>query len=661
MRLSILGLAGALCAAPIPRLLAQGPPVFRARTELVCLDVSVTDKDGHLVDDLRADEIAISENGHPRPVVLFRHLADSTRQADEPAGGFEEVSGNGLPSSGQLYVLVFDQLHIAAGHEQRALLAAERFLTHELKPGDAVAIYGLPGPGPMLDFTTDLIRARARLREVRGKAGRPAGGVSEFDAYRVARGGRAVSDVLETGRPSQMVDASLPGMGAAGADARFAAGEVLSEQASHVVAQADAQAQIFLSQLAGVMRKLRMIDGRKAFILFSEGFFVDDLAPQLEQVAAAAAQSHSLVYSIDLNRSDLVGQGSIMSAAELSGRRDPLATLALETNGRLLTNATDINRTLSQIAAETNDYYLVGFEPPASNGPPEYHRVKVSVTRRGLVANARTGYSTTPAPTALAERQAIDVALGVPRTSTALPIEYTTYERIGQSAGKPRIIVSVNAEVPARRSAEESAEIVFVVRDAVTGQAAASGTDHVRLAASSSDAPGHLDALQYAVQFDVPPGEYWMRVLVRDPGGIIGTADRRFHVWSLDGGALSTSDLIVTRLDGARFDPPAQAAVHRDDDVLAYLELYGPGPAIQSADARVEILRADSSEVIATAKPVVKPGSRGERIVRALLPVAGLAEGWYAARVRILAPNQLPRTIMRTFRIVSGEPKPRAQ
>src|SRR5512138_3364716 len=69
-RLSAVAGACALAWGFVPRVLAQSsPPMFRARTELVRLDVSVTDKAGRPATDLRADEIEIAENGRRRPVV----------------------------------------------------------------------------------------------------------------------------------------------------------------------------------------------------------------------------------------------------------------------------------------------------------------------------------------------------------------------------------------------------------------------------------------------------------------------------------------------------------------------------------------------------------------------------------------------------------------
>jgi hypothetical protein len=141
-------------------------------------------------------------------------------------------------------------------------------------------------------------------------------------------------------------------------------------------------------------------------------------------------------------------------------------------------------------------------------------------------------------------------------------------------------------------------------------------------------------------------------MLVREPGGVIGTADRRFHVWPLDSAAVATSDLIVARLAGKGFDPPSEAVVRQGDEVLAYLEVYGTAP-VDPAGAQVEVLRSD--EIVATVDAVVKPGSRGETIVRARLPVSDLGEGQYCARVRIAAGKEPPRIVTRSFRVIAAD------
>ncbi len=148
------------------------PPVFRTGSELVRVDVRVTDDQGHPVTDLRPGEVKLEEEGKPRPVVLFQHIAAPlgtyTEAAQRTIGA--EVSTNQGAPQGHIYVLVFDEVHIRSGHEQRARLAAERFLRTNVRPGDRVALYALPGPGPQIPFTADVGRVLHELPAIRGSA-----------------------------------------------------------------------------------------------------------------------------------------------------------------------------------------------------------------------------------------------------------------------------------------------------------------------------------------------------------------------------------------------------------------------------------------------------------------------------------------------------------
>ena len=81
------------------------------------------------------------------------------------------MSTNQGAPSGRLYVLVFDQAHITAGNEQRARMAAEQFVRARIRPGDRVALYGFPGPGRQVGFTSDIGRVIAELENISGSVG----------------------------------------------------------------------------------------------------------------------------------------------------------------------------------------------------------------------------------------------------------------------------------------------------------------------------------------------------------------------------------------------------------------------------------------------------------------------------------------------------------
>ncbi len=167
-----------MMAAPI--LAAQAPasqsapasdqPVFRAGVDVVRLDMRATDASGKPVPNLRADEVEVIDDGVKQPVVLFQHVAAAGRTYVEAAQRTiaGEVSTNQGSPRGQLYVLLFDQLHITSGAEQKVRLAAETFLRKRFRQEDRVAVLGLPGPGPSQPFTPNLNAALAQLQYVRG-------------------------------------------------------------------------------------------------------------------------------------------------------------------------------------------------------------------------------------------------------------------------------------------------------------------------------------------------------------------------------------------------------------------------------------------------------------------------------------------------------------
>src|ERR1019366_870933 len=91
--------------------------------------------------------------------------------------------------------------------------------------------------------------------------------------------------------------------------------------------QADADSRAFLRLAAGVMRDLRGADGRKTIVLFTEGFYGDNLTREVQDVAAAAAETYSVVYAFDLNRraENFTGEASGGDqASDAMNRLDPI-------------------------------------------------------------------------------------------------------------------------------------------------------------------------------------------------------------------------------------------------------------------------------------------------------------------------------------------------
>jgi VWFA-related protein len=686
MRQFAWSLAFAIAGATLGAQATQKPEVFRSGVDLVRFDLSVTDAKGAPLPDVRPEEIEILENGQPRPIVLFQRV-------QEPAGFYTdaairavsaEVTNNEATPRGHLYIFVFDQQHITPGNEQAAREAAETFIRTRVRASDRVAIFGLPGPGPDLQFTADRQRALAELQKVRGgyqaMLTTPVGNFTPDEAYQIADGNTFVTDAvtqriaadLSSDTGSSQSDPTQTGRAVTRARSSVSedpgvATRLLQENARAVVQQQDTIARDFLERLADLMAQFKNVDGRKTVVFFSEGFHDPNVSRELQDVAAAAAESYSVFYAMDLNRrlgdASAAATSTTAAATEIQGRTAPLASLALETDGVFVNDAVShLDEALTRIANQSQDYYIAGFLPSAKALAERgsYERVTVRVKRPGAHVSARTGYAVRSNTTPPDRRRAIDAALAAPFSQQALKVSYTTYVLRSAATGHASVLLSLDADLPLTGEHRDSADVVFVVRDAHDGRVVASGTGTMPL--PDRPAPGaYLGKSTYRVQFSVPPGAYLMRAVVREPGGLLGSADRRLDVRDVTGPSVAASDLVLGSANGAL---PVRAQAYTRDGLSGLLEIYGRAP---EQLARVSVAVSLGPENGAGAQtfdatidePESVPGGAVRR-ARFSVPLAGVAPGAYVARARVRDGQEDVATVTRQLQIVDGAAPPAA-
>jgi VWFA-related protein len=670
----------ALAAIAVPAAQTQQKPsVFRSGVDLVRFDLSVIDADGTPVTDIKPGEVQIVEDGKPLPIVLFQRVR-------EPSGFYSdvalravsaEVTNNDAAPRGHLYIFVFDQEHITPGNEQYARAAAEKFIRSRVRSTDRIAVFGIPGPGPDLQFTNDTQRAIAQLAQVRGGLERTVlsglGRVSLQEAYQVASGDEATANKVMQ-RLERDLSADVGGtiateVGAGGrAEQNFFNEDqstklkIIQENARALVQRDEGNTRDFLARLANLITQFRSVEGRKTVVLFSEGFHDQNVARDLQDVAAAAASSYCVFYAMDLNRrlADLDGDsGSTTSVeTEMHMRTAPLAGLAAETDGVYVNNATSrLDAALTRIANQAQDYYIAGFLPSeralADRG--SYHRVQVRVSRPGARVSARTGYTVPSNAITVDRRGAIDAALAAPFAQQALKVAYTTYVLRSDATGKPRIVLALGADLPLKDDKNNQADVVFVVRDVRDGHVVASGTDTMPL----PDAPmpgSYLGHSTYRVQFEAPPGSYLMRAVVREPGGLLGSADRKIQVGDVTGPAVAASDLVLASADGTL---PIRAQAYTSDGLHGGVEIYGRTPE-QLAHVAVRVsLEPENGggparTIDATLADTETVSGGTMRRAAFSVPLTTVAPGAYVARATVTDAGEEVATVSRQLDVRSG-------
>ena len=681
MRQFTSALALTLAAIAVPSAQTpQKPSVFRSGVDLVRFDLSVIDADANPVTDIKPGEVQILEDGQPLPIVLFQRVR-------EPSGFYSdlslravsaEVTNNDATPRGHLYIFVFDQQHITPGNEQYARAAAEKFIRTRVRSTDRIAVFGIPGPGPDLQFTNDTQRAIAQLGQVRGGLEKTVlsglGRMSIQEAYQVASGDEAsankVMQRLETDLSADVGGTIANQVGTAGggkAESNFFSEDqstklrIIQENARALVQRDEGNTRDFLARLSNLMTQFRSVEGRKTVVLFSEGFHDQDVSRDLQDVAAAAAASYCVVYSLDLNRrlADLQGDGGATTSVEteMHMRTAALAGLAAETDGVYVNDATShMDEALTRIANQSQDYYIAGFLPSeqalADRG--SYRRVDVRVTRPGAHVSARTGY-TVPSNTISADRRgSIDAALSAPFAQQALKVAYTTYVLRSDTTGHPRVVLALGADLPLKDDKNSTADVVFVVRDTRDGHVVASGSDTMPLPDTAT--PGsYLGHSTYRVQFEAPPGTYLMRAVVREPGGLLGSADRRIQVRDVAGPAVAGSDLVLASADGGL---PVRALAYTAEGLHGGMEVYGRTPE-QLANVRVRVsLEPESGgpakTIDATLAETENVSGGTMRKAAFALPLTDVAPGGYVARATISEGNEEVATVSRQLEVREG-------
>jgi hypothetical protein len=277
------------------------------------------------------------------------------------------------------------------------------------------------------------------------------------------------------------------------------------------------------------------------------------------------------------------------------------------------------------------------------------------VTRPGARVSARTGYAP-PKAAPLDRRRAIDAALTAPFAQQALRVEYTTYLLRAENAGRTRVILSLEADLPLRDERHQAADVVFVVRDMRDGRVVASGTGTMALPVDPADA-APTGVGRHRVHFDVPPGSYMMRAVVREPGGLIGSADRRLDVRGVTGPDVAVSDVMLTSATGPL---PVRARVYTEDGLSGMLEAYGrSSEQLDGLLVMASLLASGKDIPVATVRsdmdPALSAGSAGVvRRAKFDFPLRNLDPGTYLARVKVQSGAETVADLTRELEVVAG-------
>ena len=328
----------------------------------------------------------------------------------------------------------------------------------------------------------------------------------------------------------------------------------------------------------------------------------------LANTTRSLAAADTVVHSIDVT-----GLGSDRSLTQTAvsqdltrdtTNRESLGFFAHETGGRLFDNANNLGPALAEMLEMTSRYYVLGIQPDRETQPGSFHKLKVKVARKGVKLSHRPGYFERAAPGAqrttlqrqfdLAELVVTggDGRNDLPFTSLCLP-----FPSPGEKQTLGLVVQVPRASLPWSSSEPVGLEVYgYAVADDGTVY------DHLaqslKLDPARADPQGRAQGLSLYGTFDVPPGRYTIRLLVREAAS--GKSSLRML------------DVTVPPYDGrAVFALPP--LVLDEDERWLKLEL-GAGSRAKSEGAGAAPFQLDARPFVPRTSFEVRPGSK-ERLV----------------------------------------------
>jgi VWFA-related protein len=657
-------------------------PVFPAKAELVRLDLVVRDKAGQVVDDLRADEVQVLEDGKACAVESFRLVRAEgparpgpARAPAAPAAAPAAVgpAGDGLVS---VVGLVFDQLGPEAAKNARA--AALQLGGRSFPKGSVFAVFKIgQGLSVLQSFTED----RARLAPAIEKA--TTGVDRARDPSRSAEFDNATEEAFTVARRAQ---AAAKAEGAAAADARFLAMEARMLRFSDRVTR-EAQGQASLQPLLAIAHGLALVQGRKSLLYFSEGLTVPPAVEEAFRATVSAANRANVsVYAFDarglrarspseetklaLGLATESALGEQQGGGGLEGmlaedtandalrlnRQGVLRDLAESTGGFLVAETNDLRPGLERVVSDLRAYYEVGYTPPNPKADGRWRAISVKVSRPGVVVRTRRGYYALP-----------------PGSPAVLPYELPLAEALAASP-MPRDVEHRAATLRFAGGEAETETLVWVevplaglslTRDETTYRGRVSLLGQVKdekgalVARMSHEAPieGPVAEIEVARQrttvvkrtLRLPPGRYVLETAVQDrESGRVGARRIAFEIPG-PGPSLSLGSVAIVRADDVGTaapapDDPLRAGPLRATPLLGrsfpegtpavslLLSLYA-GPSATSPEVDLE-LRQGGQPIAHTKAELPAPDAGGRITYVGSFPTTGLAPGRYEVWVR---------------------------
>ncbi len=535
------------------------PATFKVNVKLVVVRAVVRDAQGHPVGNLHKEDFQIFDRGKPQVITQFEveQPGDLTAKARQAAS--EESANSAVPDEPRttakdpgtiperFIAYLFDDIHLEFGDLATVRNAAERHFA-TLRLTDRAAIFTTSGQNN-LGFTDDrakLHEALLRLlpRPISTPSTCPVIGYYQADLIVNKNDPQASSEALQEALACQpTLSGQLTSSDVAMATA------LVNMTSQQILATGDHESQISLGVLKEVVRAIAHMPGQRSVVVISPGF----IAPQME-FAYTDTVDYAVRSQVVINTMNARGlytilppdvihtatgtvtppaeKGLIEAAAALAND-DLLEVLADGTGGIFFHNSNDLDEGFRRVAQAPEYSYVLAFSPPDLKLDGNFHPIKVKLKNsQKFSIQARRGYFapkhfTDPNEAA---KQEIEEALYSQDELHALPVKlHTQFFKAGDDAAKLIVLAHVDVQRIHYKKADGRNNDVLTCVSAVfnrNGNFLQAMEKTVTMHWKDETLQNKLSpGVTLRSSFDVKPGSYLVRLVVRDSEGQLMSAE----------------------------------------------------------------------------------------------------------------------------------------
>ena len=533
----------------------DAPATFSTKVNLVTVPVVVRDSRGKAIGNLKQEDFQLFDRGKQQTITRFQvekvgeHIAPPVVATKGDAAETAEpgTSPAVAPIAEHFVAYLFDDVHTANSDLMAARNAADRHIDATLDARSRAAIFTTSGQGN-LDFTDDRIALHNALARLMSRPMSTAGlcpDISYYVADLIVNKGD-INALQTAGAMALNTCLQIPAKTQQDLQQAAKEAETISRNtAMQIITVNDRDSRLAMLTLRDAVRRLAVAPGDRTLVMVSGGFFLSDDRRSDEMdimdsairanVRISALNARGL-YTPSIADASLgtralppavMGQLQQFERADEAQAEEILQELTDATAGRYFHNNNDLAAGFAQLTAPPEFVYMLGFSPQNLKTDGKFHALKVRLANgHGLDVQARRGY--------FAPRHADD-----PQEDAKREIQEAMFSR-DEMQDMP-----LDLHMQFFKTSESTANVTVLAKVGIRAlqfrKADGRNNDNLTFSSGLFDRNGNfvtgkqrvlemrlldttLEKLQATgitvrTNFDVPPGSYVVRLVVRDSEG----------------------------------------------------------------------------------------------------------------------------------------------